>query len=151
MSQSERNIRVAKKWFGDMWSEGNAVVAREIVHPDYDPEWIGISKKGPAQVIHEMSYFRSIFPDLRYEILDIIADTSKVWVRYRGTGTQKGSAWGFPATGKPVTFEGVIILKIDRAGQVTDQNDAFCFYDILQDLGLLPPLWELKDKLKEIL
>ena len=32
-----------------------------------------IPKKGPEQVKHEVRYFRSIFPDLQYTIVDCAA------------------------------------------------------------------------------
>ena len=148
MSHKDRNIAIAKKWFIDMWSRGDVDLARQIVHPDYNPDWIHIPKKGPDQVIHEMKYFRSIFPDLEYEILDSTSDESKAWVRYRGNGTHKGVAWGFSPTQKNVSFEGIGILEINKEGEVINQWDAYSFYDILEELGVVPPLWELKDKLK---
>ena len=114
MSHKDRNIAIAKKWFIDMWSRGDVDLARQIVHPDYNPDWIHIPKKGPDQVIHEMKYFRSIFPDLEYEILDSTSDESKAWVRYRGNGTHKGVAWGFSPTQKKVSFEGMGILEINK-------------------------------------
>jgi len=143
----EKNKIIAKRWFEEMWSEPNLDVADEIIHPDYAPDWISIDEKGPAQIKYEIKYFRSTFPDLKYEIIDMIALEDRVWVRYLGTATQDGPAWGFPATGKKVTFEGVTILYIDPDGKIIDQWGAFCFYDILTALGLVPPFWELKDKL----
>jgi hypothetical protein len=44
-------------------------------------------------------------------------------------------------------FEGATILYINSEGKVTDRWEAFCFCDLLTDLGLLPPLWELSKML----
>jgi predicted ester cyclase len=139
----ERNLKLAKLWFEEMWSKPDLDIADEIIHPDYDPDWVHIDARGAAQIKHEIRYFRSIFPDLKYEILDMMAGSDRVWVRYRGTGTQKGSAWGFEPGGEKVEFEGATILYTDRDGKIVDRWGAFCFYDILTDLGLVPPLWEL--------
>jgi len=143
----EHNLEIARKWYQQMWSEPDFDLADEIIDPAYDPEWVHIDKTGPEQVKHEMRYFRSIFPDLVYSVVDAIAAEDRVWVRYRASGTQTGSAWGFPPSGKQVTFEGAAILYISPEGRVVDRWGAFCFYDILADLGQVPPLWELSGSL----
>jgi predicted ester cyclase len=143
----ERNIQLAELWFEALWGEADLDVANEIVHPDYAPEWVHIDAIGPNQVKHEVRYFRSIFPDLKYEIVDMTAKEDSVWVRYKGVGTQKGNAWGFEPTGKKVTFEGVTILVASHEGKIIDRWGAFCFYVILTDLGLVPPFWELRQYL----
>ena len=142
---SQENIEhIAHLWYEVMWSKPDPNIADEIVDPNYAPEWIHIDKKGPEQIKHEIKYFRSVFPDLKYEIVETAAFSDRVWIRYKARGTQQGSAWGFPPTGKTVEFSGVTILYI-KNGKVIDRWGAFSFYDILADLELVPPLWELKD------
>ena len=140
----EENERVAHLWYEVMWSKPDPDIADQIIDPNYAPTWIQIDKKGPAQVKHEMKYFRSVFPDLKYEIVETAALADRVWIRYQARGTQLGPAWGFPATGKTIEYDGATILYI-RDGKVIDQWSAFSFYDMLTELGLVPPLWELKD------
>ena len=142
MSQ-KNNEHIAHLWYEVMWSKPDPTIADEIVDPDYAPEWIHIDKKGPEQIKHEIKYFRSVFPDLKYEIIETAALADRVWIRYKAQGTQQGSAWGFPPTGKAVEFSGATILYI-QDGKVIDRWGAFSFYDILADLELVPPLWELK-------
>ena len=143
----ERNEAIGRRWFEEMWSKPDLDVADEIVGKDYDPDWIHIDAVGPDQIKHEIRYFRSVFPDLKYQIADAIATDDRVWIRYEASGTQSGSAWGFPATNRRVTFEGVTILYVGPDGKVIDRWGAFCFFDILVDLGLTPPLWELVERL----
>lgn len=146
MSQ-ESNMECARQWYEEMWTRPDLDLADELVDQDYDPEWIHIDAVGPAQVKHEIRYFRSVFPDLIYEIIDAVAKQDQVWVRYRASGTQIGPAWGFEPTGKPVTFEGATIFTFSSAGKIVDRWGAFCFYDVLTDLGLAPTLWELNKTL----
>jgi predicted ester cyclase len=143
----EDNQRIAHLWYEIMWSKPDPVIADEIVAPNYAPEWIHIDKKGPEQIKQEIKYFRSVFPDLKYEIVETAALVDRVWIRYKAKGTQQGSAWGFPPTGKMVEFSGATILYI-KDGKVMDRWGAFSFYDILTDLELVPPLWELKDHIQ---
>ena len=88
-----------------------------------------------------------MLPDLKYEIVETATLTDRVWFRYEAKGTQMGSAWGFLTTGKVVEFDGATILYI-RDGKVINRWDAYSFSDILTDLELVPPLWELKNYLK---
>lgn len=129
-----------------MWSKPDLNVADELIHPDYDPDWVSIDAKGPDQVKHEIRYFRSVFPDLEYEVVESIGEEDKVWIRYIARGTQKGNAWGFEPTNKIVEFEGATILYIDAEGKVVNRWGAFCFYDILVGLELAPPIWELSKR-----
>jgi predicted ester cyclase len=143
---TQENEQIAHLWYEVMWSKPDPDLADEIIDPNYAPAWIHIDKKGPAQVKHEMKYFRSVFPDLSYEIVEMATLPDRVWIRYKATGTQQGPAWGFPATGKTIEYEGATILYIkDR--KVIDQWSSFSFYDMLTDLGLVPPLSELKEHL----
>jgi hypothetical protein len=137
---------IAQLWYEVMWSKPDLDLADQLVDPNYAPEGIHIDKKGPAQVKHEIKYFRSVFPDLKYELVETAALSDRVWIRYKAKGTQLGSAWGFPPTGEAVEFDGATILYI-KEGKVIDRWGAFSFYDILTDLELVPPLWELKDHL----
>jgi predicted ester cyclase len=145
---SQESDRIARLWYEVMWSKPDPDLADELVDPDYAPEWVHIDKKGPEQIRHEIRYFRSVFPDLRYEIVETAALPDQVWIRYRAKGTQLGSAWGFPPSGKAVEFDGATILYL-RDGKVIDRWSAFSFYDILTDLGLVPPLWELREHIRQ--
>ena len=142
MSEDIR-IAIARRWFGELWSEGKLEVADEIIAPGYAPEWVQIDATGPDQVKHEVRYFRSVFPDLVYEVVDMVSQGDAVWVRYHGSGTQNGAAWGFEPTGREVSFEGASILTINQEGKISDRWGAFCLYDILADLDLVPPFWQL--------
>ena len=139
----ERNLEIARLWYEEMWNKPNHDWAHKLIHPEYDPEWVHIPKKGPEQVIHEMNYFRSAFHDLKYEILDSAATETKVWVYYRATATHGGNAWGFEPTNKEVVIDGMAILEINEDGQVINRWGAYSFYDVLHDLELVPPIWEL--------
>ncbi len=143
----QRNEDIGRRWYEEMWFKPDLDVADVIVDNDYVPDWVHIDAVGPAQIKHEIKYFRSVFPDLKYEIIEINGEEDKVWIRYKAKGTQKGNAWGFEATGKNVEFEGATILYINSEGKIVDRWGAFCFYDLLTDLGLVPPLWELSEKL----
>ena len=139
----ERNREIGRLWFEEMWSRPDFDLAHQLIHPDFKPEHIGIPKQGPELVIHEIKYFRAAFHNLIYKIEDSIADENKVWVRYTATMKHGGNAWGFEASNKETGIEGMAILEVDQNGKVINQRGAFCLADILVDLELVPPFWEL--------
>ena len=145
----EETEKIGKLFFEEMWSKPNLAIADEIIDPKYNPSWIHINKVGPAQIKHEIKQFRSIFPDLIYEIVEIKGEENKVWIRYEAHGTHLGKGWSIEPTGKKASFEGATILYINPEGKIIDQWGAFCFYDMFYELGVFPPFWELHKFLKK--
>ncbi len=141
----ERNKAIGSKWFLEMWSKPDYNITEEIIDENYKPEFVQMDMKGHDLLKHEIKYFRSVFPDLVYEIKDMVTDNEKLLIRYVGKGTHLGNAWGFEPTNKKIEFEGVSILYISSEGKVIDQWGMFCFYDIFSDLGLVPPFWKLSE------
>jgi hypothetical protein len=78
---------------------------------------------------------------------DMAAMEDRGWMRYQGAASQDGPTRGFTPTGKQVAFDGAAILYIDPGGKIVDRWDAFCFCDILTDLGPVPPSRGLQEKL----
>ena len=138
----EETENIAKKWIIDMWGKPDLSLVDTLVDSNYKPEWIHMDKKGPELIKHEIQHFRSIFPDLKHEIIEIHGEKKKVWVRYKAIGTHKGTSWGFLPTNKTVEFEVAAILYVS-GGKVIDLWESFCFYDVLAELGVLPPFWDL--------
>jgi predicted ester cyclase len=139
----EETEKIAKLFYEVMWSKPDLTIADEIIDPKYNPSWIQINNTGPAKMKHEITYFRKMFPDLTYQIVEMKGEEHKVWIRYTAQGTHLGSSWGFDPTKKNVTFEGATILYINSKGRIYNQWGAFCFYDVFFELGIVPPFWEL--------
>lgn len=138
----EETESIARKWIIDMWGKPDLSLADTLVDSNYKPDWIHTDKKGPKLIKHEIQHFRSIFPDLQHEIIEIKGEETKVWIQYKVSGTHKGKGWGFESTNKRVEFEVAAIIYI-KEGKVIDLWESFCFYDVLAELGVLPPFWDL--------
>jgi predicted ester cyclase len=76
------------------------------------------------------------FPDLRFEIEQILASGDFVVVRYNVTGTHKGNFAGIAATNKPVNFHScsVVELRNGKAVRIRAYADNATLY---QQLGVL--------------
>jgi steroid delta-isomerase-like uncharacterized protein len=88
------------------------------------------------------SFFTQTFtaiPDMRFEVLDVVAARNQAAVRWRATGTFCGGPFeGIEPTGSPIELEGIDLLTVED-GKI-QRNDAY--YDSAQfarAVGLLPP------------
>ena len=69
------------------------------------------------------------FPDRRMEIVDVIGEGDRVFVRTRVTGTNQGGfpIFGVPANGKPFQIDAISVYRFE-GGKVVEHwgmNDAF--------------------------
>ncbi len=82
--------------------------------------------------------FLKAFPDLKINILSIVAEGDQVAVLSRATGTQKAPIMGIPATGKMIDYMGTEFwtLKNGKIVWCKALNDNLTF---MQQLGVIPP------------
>jgi steroid delta-isomerase-like uncharacterized protein len=79
----------------------------------------------------------SSLPDLRHEIVDMVAEGDKVAVRLSVTGTHKGELQGIPPTDKKVTFDAMdFITLID--GKVSEEWLNADIMGLMQQIGAIP-------------
>ncbi|HUK26126.1 MAG TPA: ester cyclase [Terriglobales bacterium] len=83
------------------------------------------------------------FPDMRVDILDIIADGEKVVHRFSFHGTHKGEFLGVAPTAKAISAPGVHIHLFENGKciEVWQVLDTFRF---LSEMGAVPQLRELR-------
>jgi predicted ester cyclase len=78
-------------------------------------------------------------PDMRSEILDLIASGNKVAVRSRFTGTDTGGFMpGAPPTGKQATAESIDVVEFDEEGKMTSHYGIMDMIGVMTQLGLMP-------------
>ncbi len=106
----------------------------EFISPDY----IGAKgENGPTAFIQPLMPLIKAFPDIRWDIKDLIEDENRVAVRWIWQGTQRESYLQFPATNKLVTNEGMAIFELreDKIIKSIALTDRLGF---LQQLDVLP-------------
>ena len=97
--------------------------------PDHEPTLAGFKRK--------IAGFAAIFPDLEEDLQDIIASGDIVATRWVVTGSQQQEFMGIPATGQPVTVEGMNFYRLEN-GRVTDIWTQFDGAALMQQLGSVP-------------
>jgi steroid delta-isomerase-like uncharacterized protein len=120
--------RLVTRYFEEVWNQGRVDVLDELLTPDYRNHSPSIPdpRPGPADLKPIVAAMRAGIPDLRYEIIDLVATPDKVAVHVRLTGTHTGTLFGIPATGRPIDvrqmqFEWIEAGRISRHWRVTDE------------------------------
>lgn len=77
------------------------------------------------------------FPDLRMEVLDLLASGDKTVARVKATGTQDGEFMGMPPSGKAVEVQLIDIMRFED-GLVVEHWGVMDMLAMLQQLGAVP-------------
>lgn len=78
------------------------------------------------------------FPDLRFEVEDMLVSGDKVVTRARVTGTQQGEFMGIPATGKHIDVAVIDIVRFADDGLAHEHWGIFDAMAMMQQLGVVP-------------
>ena len=126
---SEQNTNLIRRYEEEVWNQGNIDVidklfTTDVVNhvPDSMPEM-----RGRAGLKRMCRLLRTACPDARYTLEVILADTDKVAVARALRGPHSGELAGIAPTGKPLTFMGTAIYRIENEQVVEIWGDAdFC-------------------------
>jgi steroid delta-isomerase-like uncharacterized protein len=113
--------------FGDLMADD--FVEHEET-PGIEPTKEGV--KGLFQM-----YFAA-FPDMRWEVEDILASGDKVVARVRCKGTHEGEFMGMPATGKSFDVPEIDIVRFGDDGLAHEHWGVFDAMTMMQQLGAVP-------------
>ena len=81
---------------------------------------------------------RTAFPDLQFNVEDMIGEGDEVVTRVTMSGTHKGDFQGLAPTGKKVRVEGINISRIS-GGKIVESWVRRDQIALMQQLGALPP------------
>ncbi len=82
--------------------------------------------------------FGAAFSDLRLDAEDVIVSGDRAVARVRITGTNDGEFLGMPATGKPVDFQAVDIVRFNDEGVAAEHWGVTDTMTMMQQLGVVP-------------
>ncbi len=97
----------------------------------------GAPEPGPGPVRQGLTVFLGAFPDLRIEILDMVAEDDKLACRYVISGTHLGDLFGLAPTGRRAVWQEQDITRF-AGGQLVERWATEDRLGQQQQLGLLP-------------
>jgi predicted ester cyclase len=129
-------IKTARLFYA-FWDTGNAEYASAVVDYDFRDNTLPPGRpQGPKGLLYASQAFRSAVPDLHCMIQDLLVSGDKVTARLLFTGTHKGEFMGHPATGKPVRFFAIDILRI-RDGKIVEDWHLEDNLTLFEQLGVV--------------
>jgi len=134
----ESNQALIRRLFSDVLNRGNPSAIDEIVAENYLEQEPSPSQTAGRQGVQErLAGLFSVFPDLHYELQDLIAQNDKVVARWTMRGTQHGAFLGIPASNLIVTVTGIDIYVIEH-NQIVSHWDQVSLYSFLAQVNALP-------------
>ena len=134
---TEENKALVRRWVEEE-KRRNLAGVLELCAPDYvlhspfgDMDLAGLRQLETA--------FWTAFPDCHATEDDMIAEGDKVVSRYTVRATHQGELMGIPATGKGVTYTGILISRFAGGKCVEDWEQADML-GLMQQLGALPQM-----------
>lgn len=96
------------------WNKGNLAVLDELLTADFQ----GHDPSSPTGVVSRdevrniLTQIRTAFPDVRREALDHVAAADRIAVRWRVTGTHRGTLGTMPPTGRRIEVTGITFYRM---------------------------------------
>jgi steroid delta-isomerase-like uncharacterized protein len=131
---AEHNKAVAREFFERIWNQGDESAIDQFIPLDAagnDPDF----GKGREGFRAQWKQWRTAFPDLNFEIVDLVAEGDKVLTRWVLTGTHSAEFLGYPATGNKVRVQGMSLDRIED-GLVAEGFDGWDNFGFRQQLGM---------------
>jgi steroid delta-isomerase-like uncharacterized protein len=137
MSTEESNKALFRRYFDEGTNQGNLDVVEELFAPDYkhhdpvNPDVI-VGNEGVRRHIQTL---RGAFPDITFNIEDMVAQCDKVVIRWTANVTRTGDYFGIPPTGKSATITGMNTWQVQDGKAVegwVNRDDV----GLMQQLGL---------------
>ena len=135
------NESVVRALFDRVWNAADLNAVDELLAAEYtihhDP---GDPWEGQTLTIDgfkdRFTKSRAPFPDLHFDIREVVAQGDRVAVNWIMRGTNTGELAGRPASGKAIEARGITIYYVEN-GRITGHNQAMDRLAVLQQLGLL--------------
>jgi predicted ester cyclase len=117
-----RNKEVVRRIFEDSINLGRLDLLNQLIADDYVGQVSG-PPSGRAEFTATVEALREGFPDIQYELENLVAEGDEVAVRWRWSGTHRATFHGpggavLPPTGKAVANDGMAIFEVKEGKAV---------------------------------
>ena len=125
----------------EVWNKGDCRSLGEYLSTQYeirnDPgdPWNG-KTINETEFRERVAYSRNAFPDLRFDLQEMIEEDDKIAVRWSMSGTHRGDLPQLPATGKKFLITGMTFYYF-KEGKLCGHTQAFNQLGFLSQIGAL--------------
>jgi len=123
MKNNEELIRI---FYHDLWNKFDKSLIEKILVPDFEFRGsLGQTKTGHKGFVEYVDYIKNFSYNFHNEILEIISEGNKAFVKLKFSGNHTGEAFGIKPTNKDFYYHGAAIFEFKE--------------------GLIKKLWVLGD------
>ena len=95
--------------------------------------------QGPKGYLTIIGMMRSGFPDIQWNIEEMITENDRVAVRFTMKGTHKGTFFGVPATEKPIAVAAINFYRLSN-NQIIEEVGQPDLLALLTQIGAVPAM-----------
>ena len=133
---SAENKALIRRWFDEVWNRGSASAIDEMLANNAVVHGLGPVLRGPAEFRPFHAAYLTAFPDMRFEVDEVVAEGDLIAARWRASGTHRGDSLGFASTGKRAQFTGLVMARV-QGGKLVEGWNSFDQFGMLQQLGVV--------------
>lgn len=134
MSTQENRARIQE--YIETWNKGDMDTLFSFWSPDivHHTRLASHSYEETKQIV--LAFVKQ-FPDMRFEIADIICEDDKVVTRLRWHGTQNGNYMGANGSGSPISCNVIGVARLED-GQIVEHWGVTDELHMFAQMGLVP-------------
>lgn len=93
--------------------------------------------EGPTGYLQVIGMMRSGFPDVKWQLEEVIAEDDRIAARFVMHGTHRGAFFGVPPTGKSIAVKAMNFYRLSN-GQFIEEYGMPDMMGLMQQIGALP-------------
>ena len=133
------NKSVVQRLYEEVWNQRRLEVADELISPSHGVQVMDAADSGigPVAYARNVTQFVRAFPDLKFTVMDMIAEDDKVVAFWNISGTHQGEFRGVAPTGRKISVDGITINQLAN-GKIMDSFVSLDMWRMMQQLGAVP-------------
>jgi steroid delta-isomerase-like uncharacterized protein len=137
-STIDRQKKIADLYFNEVWNKGNVNLLDSLLTKDYINHTPSVPTiPGPNGLKPIIVAIRKAFPDLHFDIKEVIATEEYITIRTVMTGTQKDTLFGILPTGKHIEVNQINIERL-KNGRISEH------WRVTNELTMMKQLGKVK-------
>lgn len=125
-----------RRLFDEVWNKGNLKLADEIFTPNHLNDDPVNPSRGLDALKGIVTKYRNAFPDVRFEIDEVLTAGDNVIARWRYSGTHSSTLEGIPPTGRHVSGPGISVHRF-KGDKIEETHVVWDALGMMQQLGLV--------------
>lgn len=135
---AQQNEQIARQSF-EAWNAHDVNAFTKLLADDtvWESDAFPTAFRGQEGARQFFQVYVGAFPDLRFDLEQVLSDGDHVVVRWKSAGTQRGDLPGIPATNRTTSLHGCSVSEV-KGGKI---KRAWVYFDnasMMRQLGVLP-------------